>query len=225
MRRIAGVLLCLLNASCGCSVSTGGFHTTTIVGSGVPLVEVRSVAPFRRIEVSGAFHVAVNRGVAQGLEVRGDDNLVPLVSTEVEGDTLHVRWKPSSISVRCVKLPTVSVTVPDLAEADLSGTSRLELHDLRAGNLVVALSGASRLSASGEAGSLVLKASGASWSNTTAMRTRRVEAELSGASHASVHATESLTGEASGASTLVHFGSPSRVDVHLSGASKLEKGS
>ena len=117
-------------------------------GSGVPLTDARKAVPFRKVSVSGAFEVAWTRADSPADEVSGDDNLVPLVSTEVTGDTLEVRWKPSCIAVN-PRLPLrVRLASAGLSAASVSGASTLDLKGLSGDALSLEVSGASRATSS-----------------------------------------------------------------------------
>lgn len=175
-------------------------------GSGIPLTDARKPAPFRKVEVSGAFEVAWTRSETPSVEVSGDDNLVPLVSTEVTGDTLEVRWKPNCIAVS-PRLPLrVRLASAALAAAEVSGASTLDLKGLSGDALSLEVSGASRATLQGTLKALTVEVSGASTLDASAL------------------AAGSITGSVSGASSLTHAGKASRIDVEVTGASELKKG-
>ena len=64
----------------------GGIH-----GSGVRKTEKRDLGPFTAIETSGAFEVNVICQKPASFEIEADDNILPLVETEVRGGVLHLR--------------------------------------------------------------------------------------------------------------------------------------
>ncbi|HVY49735.1 MAG TPA: DUF2807 domain-containing protein, partial [Minicystis sp.] len=76
--------------SSGACVNVGG-----TVGSGHAKTETRSVAAFHAVDLSGSLEAEVKVGAPQKVEITGDDNLVPLVTTSVEGGKLSVQTKGS----------------------------------------------------------------------------------------------------------------------------------
>src|SRR5260221_13662487 len=59
-------------------------------GSGVRKTEQRDLPAFNAIDTSGAFEVEVVCQKPASFEIEADDNIVPLVQTEVRGGVLHV---------------------------------------------------------------------------------------------------------------------------------------
>ena len=59
-------------------------------GSGTEGSEARELPPFSAVEVSGQADAVVRIGEPRKVTVRGDDNLLEQVKTEVSGDTLEV---------------------------------------------------------------------------------------------------------------------------------------
>src|SRR5712692_2201500 len=59
-------------------------------GSGVRKTEKRDLPAFTSIETSGAFEVEVTCQKPASFEIEADDNLLPLIETEVTGGVLRV---------------------------------------------------------------------------------------------------------------------------------------
>jgi hypothetical protein len=64
-----------------------------ITGSGVRQKQKREVTTFTSIATEGAFEIDVVCQKPQSVEVEGDDNLLPLITTEVSNNVLHIRSK------------------------------------------------------------------------------------------------------------------------------------
>src|SRR5688500_9858117 len=62
----------------------------TIHGSGVAKTETRDVAEFTRIEATGSPNVTVTIGDKQSLTIEADDNILPLLTTEVKDGKLVI---------------------------------------------------------------------------------------------------------------------------------------
>ena len=59
-------------------------------GSGTMKVEKRTVPSFTAVDISGAYNVEIAVQKEPGLEIEGDDNLLPLVTTEVRNGVLEI---------------------------------------------------------------------------------------------------------------------------------------
>ena len=125
-----------------------------------------------------------------------------------------------------VRGATIILTLSDMLAADtlsvwLSGASRLSGPiEIDGGRFE--LSGASNAEPSGSAASLSITESGASELDATALTIDRLTIDLSGASHADVFVTGSLSAGASGASALRYGGSPTISRSETSEASTIE---
>src|SRR6266487_7204566 len=86
-RRKTYLLLALIFLFAGCHFQ---IHDE-ITGSGVRLKQQREVASFTSIATEGAFDIDVVCQKPQSVSVEADDNLLPLITTEVSNNVLHIR--------------------------------------------------------------------------------------------------------------------------------------
>jgi hypothetical protein len=207
--------LAAVAAACGCCVNLGG---PRVQGSGVLKTETRPVRGFDQIDVSGAVRLEYSAGKETTVEVSTDDNLLPLLVTEVSGNTLKVYMRGS---VSTSLGTTVKVSAPQLQGLTVSGSSTATLSGLEAKGLRLNASGASTVTASGTADRLDIDSSGASHVRANELTAQTVRVTVSGASGAEVRAVQELDANASGASTVRHAGTPARKRVSISGASSI----
>lgn len=207
MRRNAGsscvVAFLLLIAGCDHEVTS---VPTRVVGSGVVATESRAVTPFRSLTVIGPFQVRLYPGAAGPIEITAEDNVRPLVRTEVRGDRLHLFLLDGGLTT--THGIRVRIASAELREVEGSGAAQIEVDGLAVEWLETRLSGASSLVVSGRADQHELYLSGASRCWARHLQSRRVTADLSGASTGLVAVSELLSVRANGASTLEYIGEP-----------------
>ena len=191
-----------------------------VAGSGVIKNEKRNVTPFTSIDASGAFDVEVVCQKDLSLELEGDDNLLPLVKTEVRGGTLYLNPE-KDFSVR--KPLRVKISVPNLESISSSGASNFRVTNMKNDKFKIGTSGASSLHLAGETKSLDMEMSGASKVESEDLRAERVTISLSGAGEADVYASEELNAEVSGAGSVSYSGDPKTVNKHVSGVGSVSK--
>jgi hypothetical protein len=212
-----------------------------VQGSGVPAEETRTVPEFTALDVGNTIEATVAPGSGYSLKLRGDDNLLPLVVSEVRDARLTVRLKGNT-SVRTKLGLKVTVTAPKITsarasgassiqttaagaerfEASADGTSRVIIEGLESQGLALEASGASQVSASGTTRTLKIELSGASQVHAGKLATTTAEVDLSGASSGTIRATESIQGDLTGASRLRILGTPAKEAVTISGASQVD---
>lgn len=227
---------CVLAAAMlgGCAFQMGPI--SAVVGSGKSRAEARKLPAFLRIEVGNAIQVEFTQGPAKPAEVSADDNVLPLVKTEVSQGTLKIGTKGSVTTHNPIR---VRLWNPDLVGVDLSGASRfsspavnttrlaaqvsgastVRIGSLTAKQLEVTLSGASSASIEGKASKAVVSASGASRFEGLTIEDAKLAA--SGASHVKTHVTQTIDASASGASSIKYSGSPKVLSSQSTGASSI----
>lgn len=213
---IAVSLFGLLLTGCNFVGRTG----KRVTGSGKIVSEQRSVPPFTAISTSGALNVEVTCQKEQSLELEADDNLLPLVKTEVRDGTLHVRNEKDYSSGKSIR---VRITVPDVAALTSSGAGEFTLADVRNERLEIENSGAATVRAAGETKTLRVELNGATRLQAGNLKAEDVTVEMSGAGSADVYATSELTANISGVGKVTYSGDPKVVNKNVSGFGSITK--
>lgn len=194
-----------------------GRHWKGVRGSGVPATVTHELPAFSRVRVSGAMDLVVTRGPTTPVEVSGDDNILPHLRIEVDGETLVVEPR-HGISPRSPIV--VRASTPSLEGIEVSGASCVSVHDLHSNSLEIDASGASDVRVRGHSVRVVVESSGASDVDLSELVTRTAEVEASGASDIDVHAEEELHAHVSGAASVRNHGGGAVVG-NVSGAGSL----
>ncbi|HEX8707037.1 MAG TPA: head GIN domain-containing protein [Pyrinomonadaceae bacterium] len=210
--------LVLVLACGGCRWGGMGAHTT---GSGVMKVDKRNVPAFAALEVSGAYDVEIVCGKEQSLEVEGDDNLLPLITTDVSDGVLRIGNKSGGFSTKN-KL-RVRISAPEFEAVSTSGASDINISNIKSDAFNIETSGAGNVHATGEVKTLEVKMSGAGEVNARDLRAGKVTVHSSGAASADVYASEELRAEVSGAGHVNYYGDPKVFSEDRSGAATITK--
>lgn len=200
----------IFNFSCNSSVS----------GSGNSATEKRDVSDFRGINVGGVFLVETSAGKDFSVEVEADDNLLPLIKTEVRGGTLRLETEKKISSKNPI---IVRISAPDIENLNVSGASKVSIENISNENLTIDASGASKVSVAGESANLVIDVSGASKIAAENLKAENVAVDASGASSVEIFAANELKTDASGASNIVYQGNPKNLIKKISGASSVRQ--
>lgn len=192
----------------------------SVKGSGNISTETRDIADFTGVDVSGVFQVEITAQKDFGIEIEADDNLLPLINTEVRGGVLRIETTEKISSEHGLK---IRISAPDIDSIDASGVAKVNLSGVKNNELRVDTSGASKVNIKGETANLTIEVSGASSIDAENLKAEYVNVDASGASHVSVFATGELKSDASGASKIVYSGSPKNVEKRSSGASSIRE--
>ncbi len=206
-------------------------------------VETRTVnvSNFTKIDASSAYHVNISSGKEYKVEVTGHAKDLELSRQDVENDTLILDRK-SRFCIFCFSSGIdVNITTPNLGSIegsgavsytvgsftgtnfniDLSGASRADISKLTVSDIKIIMSGASRATLAGSAKTLTADLSGASRLEGFDFKVADAIVEGSGASRMEINATDTLSADISGATTIFYRGNPKITKEETSGSSRL----
>ena len=190
------------------------FSTTVVQGSGDVATDVRTLPPFASVDLAGANTVTIGVGGEQRVVVRGDENVIPLVTTDVEDGTLVIAQSESFDTATSL---TVEIVVPALDAVRLSGAGTIAVdgHDLD--QLALSLPGSGTLRGSGDAQRLEVELGGTGDLELGALVATHATVALSGSGNVHVHATDSLVARISGTGSVFYAGDPESVTQEITG--------
>ena len=207
-------------------------HAATHTGSGKAATETRSVAEFQSITLEGSMDLVVKQGNAQELQVTADDNLLPMLETEVRGSgdsaTLVVRFKKGD-SYHSRSKMQVSVVLPKLKalaasgsgdmrvdafstpalSISLSGSGDAKLEGLTTADLAIRVSGSADVVGSGSATRLKISISGSGDVRLAQMKADDVSVSIAGSGDATVNAEKTLEVSIAGSGDVTYSGNAS----------------
>lgn len=189
-------------------------------GSGNVVKQGRDVSGFTQVDVSNSIQVEITARKDFSVEVEADDNLLPLVKTEVRNGILRIETDGRYNSRNPI---IVRVSAPNVEDLDVSGASKVYLSNLHNDSLKVHSSGASKIKVEGNTINLEIETSGASKIDAENLKSENVSVDASGASNVSVSVSNDLKVDASGASNISYIGKPTNFDRKTSGASNVKQ--
>ena len=224
--------LAALSALAGCAIivapqdgSDMRFHTSwssgTTEGNGIAARDARAIAALPALDVSGALPVDVRVGPVASLVVEADSNLLPLIRTETQGDTLRI-W--SEQNVRSKTPLRIIYTTPRLTEVRASGATRVDVSGLNGAPLDVRKSGSASVTLAGTAGNLHARASGSGLLDAARLTSNSIDVTLSGSSRMRLGPVsgEVARMELSGSSSLDASGAVRSLNARVSGSASAD---
>jgi len=213
MRSRVALALCLallLLAACSVTRGSGQLATTQ-----------REVTGFTKVELTGQGDVVIEQTGSDSLTISAEDNLLPLLTSDVSGDTLVLGTKPNT-TIETTKPITYSVTVKELNGLAVSGSGTISAPKLAATALSTEISGSGTITVKGAANDQDLEISGSGRYQAEELTSKTVKARISGSGKASVMATEVLDVQISGSGSVTYSGNP-QVKQEISGSGQLIK--
>lgn len=237
MLRVLLPVLMAAPAAFGCGISVD-WDGPAVAGSGVRTSVNRTVASFDRVDVGGAYDVVIRVGAAPSVVLEGDDNLLPLIRTEVRNGTLHINAEDDMRSREPIR---ISIGVAALNGVHSGGSSDVAVRDVRSEAFDASVSGSSELTANGDFGDLSASISGSgeiTMSGTADgidgrvsgsgeldlldVRARSARVDVSGSGGATVQVSDRLDAKVSGSGDVRYRGQPA-VSMDVSGSGDVER--
>lgn len=205
------IVSCCVFAALGCKDLTG------VAGNGRAKVETRTVGAFRVVRASRGIHVEVTRGPQHHVTVRGEENLLPLVTTTVEAGALVVG---ATDSLRPTLPLMVQVTAPEIDVVAGSSAARI-IYNARQKVLRIDCSSGAKCDCGGEVETLHISASSGAQVQAGAGLTQSADVTASSGAKVSVRALARVTGSASSGAEVDVVGSPKERGLTTSSGAKV----
>jgi hypothetical protein len=192
--------------------------STVIIGNGAQRTVKRACPAFDAIDVAGALDVNISCQKPQGVSVSGDDNLVPLVHTQVRDHTLYITSGSYSTNAPI----KITVNTPNIGQITSSGSNTIAVSNMDNDQLKIEDSGAGNIHLSGATDSLDVTSSGSSTITADSLTASQVTVDISGASKVTVGSVKSLSARVSGAGTVTYSGHPQQLHSVVTGAGSVQ---
>ena len=209
----------LLIACNACNVHINGFGAT-IKGSGNNIKESRKLTDFHTVEIVGSMDAEIIFGESYSCNIQGDDNLVPLVKTDITNNTLEISTK-GSYSTKSPLI--VYLTMPALDEARIIGSGDMTISDVTKDKVVLTISGSGDITATGSVEVLEAVVSGSGDLSLQNLQADHVNVTINGSGDAKVWANQSISAQINGSGDITYTGSPAKVDTQVNGSGDITK--
>jgi hypothetical protein len=204
----------LLAAGCA-GVPLSG-NPSAVNGSGIVETEERSVEGFSEIEITTTGDVFITQGDSESLTIEAEDNVLPILTSQVIGDRLVLSTRPNVI-INLTEPIVYRITVIDLQAVEVFGVSTVEALDLDLDRLDVTISGNGTFNLSGTVDEQTLEISGTGTYNAGELASRTMAITINGSGNATVNVSDQLDVTINGSGNVSYFGSPN-VDTDITGS-------
>ena len=213
------------------------FDGKSVEGSGNIITDEREVSEFNKVHLKGSGNVFLSLGEKQSLIIKTDDNIMPLIKTDVSGKKLtisngkhHLRPTVFEVFITVKNLEDVTISgsgdvrgndrfVAEAFFAEISGSGDIDL-EVETGMLESKISGSGTIHLSGKAEDYTVSISGSGEINAFDVQAKTVSVKISGSGNCRVYATESLDAKISGSGDVYYKGRP-QINTRISGSGSI----
>ncbi len=228
------IICFILGASCR-------FGGKRIEGNGKITSEKRTANDISKIKLAGGVNVIIDNGLA-GARVEGDENIIPYIITETDGDWLKISVK-KNVSLQTKQPMTVYVSTPFINEISITGSGDVIANgkfsakdkmqfavagsgnitmDLNAPEVNTSISGSGTIRLTGETRSVNVEIAGSGNHDGIGLKAENAYVNVAGSGDAMVYADVKLKASIAGSGNIKYKGNAS-VEKNVVGSGDVMK--
>ena len=217
-----------------CSVTLLHAQKMKVIKSNGNIITTTQTTPeYDKINISGSFEVKLIAGKEGNITIKGDENIIPFLKTDVKNGVLNIKME-KNVTVKYDYKSSLEVTVPftKIEQLTFSGSGNVYNNDKisnktfnfvmsGSGNatflgdftsLKIVKSGSGNLTVKGETKNLDVTTSGSGNTNLFDLNAENTSAILSGSGNINVFSTKTIDAKTSGSGCIYYKGNPTSVD-------------
>jgi hypothetical protein len=191
-----------------------------IRGNGSIKTETRDVAAFEAVACDGGYEVQIDCQQKQSLTIETDENLLPLVKTEVHNNKLRVFTKGILFPTNRIR---IAISIPNIKEFTTNGSADGDINNINNNGLEIGIQGSGKLRMNGKSGTVKITASGSSKIDATSLVSENSDIQINGSGNIRVYATNSIDVQINGSGTVKYKGEPKTVNQQINGSGRIVK--
>jgi len=212
--------LTILFIACNACIININGSGVTIKGSGNIINENRKLTGYHTVDIVGSMNVDITSGESFSCNVKGDDNLVPLVKTTITNNTLKIYIEGSYSTTSPL---IVYLNMPVLENAKVIGSGDMTISDVTKDKVVLIVSGSGDITARGSVGILEAVVSGSGDLSLQNLKAEHINVTINGSGDAEVWANQSISAKVNGSGDIVYKGNPTEVDTKVNGSGDITR--
>lgn len=222
-RSVVAVVVVGLLAGC----TAGTLNPNIVRGSGNVINESRQVSGLNEVVLTMSGDLTIEQNGTEALTIEGEDNIVPLITTEVTGNRLTISTKGTT-GFSTTKPLRFQLSVKDLAHIRASGSGNISMQglnsdrlgvettgsgditakDIAASTVTARTSGSGNIVVAGKAESLDITGTGSGNYMGRDLQSKSAKVVLSGSGDATVRVSDTLDATVSGSGSVRYIGDP-----------------
>lgn len=218
---LVSLLMAVTLVTSGCSL------LNRVVGSGKIVSEPRAVSNYDTIALYGIGQVTITQGDTEGLTLTAEDNLIPLIKSEVSGGTLSISLerdanilptKPLLMDIKVKTLRTLTISGASNVQAaalkgdrltfNINGAGNIQIAKLDAQELVVSANGAGSMNVAGRVIKQTIAVNGLGNYAGDNLQSDTASVKVAGTGNVNVWVNQTLDIAISGAGSVNYYGAP-----------------
>lgn len=232
MKKILFLLIALVSLN-----SSAQWGSKRVKGNGKITTVTRNLDSFDRLSVGGSFNVELVYGKQEKVVITGEENIIPYLETEVDGNKLRIKFKRNT-NIKTTRKLTVVVTYNSLesialgGSGNITGKNTIKTDDMKlsiggSGNIDVAIdsryssasvSGSGDIHVEGNTEQLKCSIAGSGSIKAYDLSTQELKASIAGSGSIRTTVKERIKASIAGSGSIYYKGNPKYIDTKSAGS-------
>lgn len=228
------VLLALISISIA---SAQNWNQEKIKGNGVQTTITRTTETYDKISTGGSFNVELVSGKEGTITIKGDENIISHIITEVIDNELKVYFE-KNISYNYKQDITITIPFEEISEISFAGSGNIFTKDainatnfeakmagsgdckleINAKSIIAKMAGSGNLKLSGTTEKLEAKTAGSGDLNCSKLISQDADVAVAGSGSLEVNCTNNLKAGVAGSGSIQYKGKPKTIDSNVAGS-------
>lgn len=237
VRSIMALLAASMLVFAGCEVRINS--RPSVSGSGTPKTEERPLGEFNSVKLAVGMNLKVTCDQEPAIRITSDDNIVPLVKTEVKDGVLEI-WSDDDLIVKSESV--IELSAKAISGLGIEGAGDIEVTGMKCETGSLAISGAGSIKGDVEAADLKIKIAGSGDVVLKGKATKLslaiggsgnaeleeligddVSVSIAGSGDAALHADKKIAVSIAGSGDVTWTGNASEVESSVAGSGAVTK--
>ena len=189
------------------ATATAGAETVT--GSGNATTDTRAAAGVRSVAISVPGRLEIVQGDTEKLAITGDDNIVALIETPIEGGKLRIRFKDHrNLNVRPKTPLRMVLNAREIEAISVAGSGDVQAAALTAKTLSLSVAGSGDILLGGKAQSLDVQIAGSGDIKAGRFQAQAANVNIAGSGDATLWVRDTLNVSIAGSGDVRYYGDP-----------------
>ena len=208
-----------------------------IKGNGRVITTTRTISDFDDVSVGGSFEVLLVKGKEGKIVIEAEENIIPYIETEVNGDHLKIQYKKNT-NISTSKRVTVTVYFEEINGVSMGGSGRISSDDimkakrfkvniggsgkinlhLAADKVFSSIGGSGDIILKGEANEVNCKVAGSGSVKGYELTTDELQATIAGSGSIKMTVKTKINAKVVGSGSIYYKGNPKYIDTKSVGS-------
>ncbi len=213
------------------------WNSKKIRGNGNIITKTRTTSDYDGIAVGGSFEVILVKGKEGEISIKGEENIIPYIITEVKRGILKIRYK-KNINVRSTRKLTITVPFKDIDKISLGGSGKIIsknliktddlsvniggsgdiILQLETQNISTAIGGSGNIELSGKTDAIKCSIAGSGDVKAYELTSHSAKASIAGSGNVRITVTNKIKASIVGSGNIYYKGNPKHINSRSIGS-------